>query len=253
MEYDEANDWYEYPLPGQPAGTILSVTVTVYDDDGNTATDSLIIEWVDQTPPVIGGITNDPEPPLYHWEPTEVRVTATDNVGVDHATIEWDGGDPIPMSYDEVNDWYEYPLPGQPAGTILSVTVTVYDEAGNNDTETYDIMWTKILATVNIDPNPLNFGSKGKWITAYIELPVGYEVNDIDASTVMLNDVIPASGEPTSLESGLMVKFDRSEVIEYILSLGITDGESIKITVTGDLINSVITFEGSDTIIVNTI
>jgi hypothetical protein len=142
--------------------------------------------------------------------------------------------------------------PGQPAGTVLSVTVTVYDEAGYTDTENLDIMWTIILATVNIDPNPLNLGSQGNWITAYIELPEGYDINDIDVSTVLLDDIIPASGKPTSLESGLMVKFDRSEVIEYILSLGINDGESITLRVTGDLINTIITFEGSDIIIVNT-
>ena len=43
-----------------------------------------------------------------------------------------------------------------------------------------------IEAEVNIDPDTLNVKSKGKWITAYIELPEGYDVNDIDINTVKL-------------------------------------------------------------------
>ena len=56
-----------------------------------------------------------------------------------------------------------------------------------------------ITATVDIDPDTLNLKSKGKWITAYIELPSGYDVADIDVATVMLDDTVPAESRPSQL------------------------------------------------------
>jgi hypothetical protein len=105
-----------------------------------------------------------------------------------------------------------------------------------------------IPATVDIDPDTLNLKSKGKWITAYIELPEAYDVNEIDVDTVVLNDVVPAEPHPTHIgdydDDGildLMVKFDRSDV-QAILGVG----DEVKITVTGEVAG--IPFEGSDTI-----
>jgi len=79
----------------------------------------------------------------------------------------------------------------------------------------------EIPATVDIDPDTLNLKSKGRWITAYIELPEGYDVNDINVSTVRLNDTIAAEQHPAEVgdhdEDGipdLMVKFDRRAVID---------------------------------------
>jgi hypothetical protein len=73
-----------------------------------------------------------------------------------------------------------------------------------------------VTASIDIDPDTLNLRSKGKWVTAYIELPEGYNVNDINVSSVMLNDTIPAQLRPTAISnydndtiSDLMVKFDR--------------------------------------------
>jgi len=106
-----------------------------------------------------------------------------------------------------------------------------------------------IEADVVIDPDTLNLKSQGKWITCYIELPEGYNVADIDVSTVKLNDIVPAEAEPTSIGdydsdgiADLMVKFNMSSV-QSILE----PGDSVEITVTGEL-NDGTTFEGSDTI-----
>lgn len=43
-----------------------------------------------------------------------------------------------------------------------------------------------IVATVDINPDTLNVKSNGEFITAYIELPVGYDVMDIDCSSIRL-------------------------------------------------------------------
>jgi hypothetical protein len=43
-----------------------------------------------------------------------------------------------------------------------------------------------LTATIDIDPDTLNLKSHGKWITAYVELPAGFDVADIDVSTVAI-------------------------------------------------------------------
>jgi hypothetical protein len=90
-------------------------------------------------------------------------------------------------------------------------------------------------ASINIDPNTLNLKSKGRWVTCYIDL-FGYDVNDIDISTILLEDIIPAEWGDIQNET-LMVKFDRSEV-EDMLSPG-----TYNLKVTGELIDGT-TFEG---------
>ena len=82
----------------------------------------------------------------------------------------------------------------------------------------------RITATAAIHPYVLSSWSKGVWISAYIELPEGYNVNGINVSTTMLNDAVPVDLEaPTAIgdydEDGildLMIKFDRALVIDYI-------------------------------------
>jgi hypothetical protein len=106
-----------------------------------------------------------------------------------------------------------------------------------------------VQAGVDIDPDTLNLNSKGKWITCYIELPGDYDVEDIDVSTIKLNDQVPAQSRPTGIgdcdDDGiteLMVKFDRSAV-QGILEAG----NEVEITVSGELEDDM-KFEGSDTI-----
>ena len=106
-----------------------------------------------------------------------------------------------------------------------------------------------IEAAIDIDPDTLNLNSKGKWITCYIELPENYDVEDIDVSTIKLNNQVPAESHPTGIgdedDDGvpdLMVKFDR-EAVQKILQAG----DEVDITVTGELKDET-SFEGSDTI-----
>lgn len=112
---------------------------------------------------------------------------------------------------------------------------------------------TPILsAMVNLDPAVLNLQSKGQWVTTYIELPDGYNVADIDVSTVMLEGTISAEDHPTALGdydgdgiADLMVKFNCQALIERLVG---TTGE-VTLTVSGEL-NDGPAFAGSDTILV---
>jgi hypothetical protein len=117
-----------------------------------------------------------------------------------------------------------------------------------------------ILAKIDIKPDALNLNGKG-WITCYIELPECYNVSDINVYSIMLNDTLPVDIEaPTALGDydndtipDFMVKFDRAEVISYILAnINVVKlfGErfrTVTLTVTGKLYDGT-PFQGSDTI-----
>lgn len=108
---------------------------------------------------------------------------------------------------------------------------------------------------IDFDPDTLNLKSQGKWVTVYIELPEGYDVNDIDVNTVKLNGLIPAELAPTEVgdydEDGipdLMVKFDRAAVSKLFSGLEVLGEYSVEVT--GELTVPVVSFVGRDIIIV---
>lgn len=121
------------------------------------------------------------------------------------------------------------------------------------------ILFEPVTAVIDIDPDTLNLKSSGMWITCYIELPDGYDVSDIDVSSILLNKTISAETTPTSIGDwdhdgipDLMVKLDRAEVISYIIAhINMTELEEEKfmtiiLTLTFELHNG-IPFLGSDT------
>lgn len=96
----------------------------------------------------------------------------------------------------------------------------IYNDTVDMGADEYVPETEPVTVTVDIKPDTLNLRSEGKWITVYIELPEGYDVNDIDIGTIMLEDLIPAEDSPTNVGDydndgipDLMVKFDRQEVI----------------------------------------
>jgi hypothetical protein len=114
----------------------------------------------------------------------------------------------------------------------------------------------EITACVKISPNVLNLQSRGMWITAFIELPEGYNVQDINISTILLNNTIPATLKPTTITdydndgtSDLMIKFERHAVINLILQNSRFTGklENVTLTITGYL-NDGTSFQGHCTI-----
>jgi len=119
-----------------------------------------------------------------------------------------------------------------------------------------------IEAKVCINPDTLNLKSKGEWVTAYIELPEGYNVNNINVSSILLNNTVLDPSAPTAIGDydgngtlDLMVKFDRAGVISYILAnVNMTQlleerPMTITLIITGYL-NDGTSFKGSDAITV---
>ena len=106
-----------------------------------------------------------------------------------------------------------------------------------------------VTATVDIKPETLNVNMNGKWITAFIALPEGYNASDIDTSTILLEGLFGA--KLSNIEGKrLMVKFDASSVTDYLWGklyhMGI-DRASIDLLITGKLKDGT-QFAGSDTI-----
>ncbi|MCW4053037.1 MAG: cohesin domain-containing protein [Candidatus Bathyarchaeota archaeon] len=132
---------------------------------------------------------------------------------------------------------------------IDSVGTVIGDDLGELIKENgyFNNFGAAIPATVDIYPDPLALGRLGGFVTAYIELPAGYNVNDVNISTIMLNLEVQAKSNPTKIrdydEDGipdLMVKFSREEVVP-LLSVG-----ENTLTITGEVNGEA--FEGSDTI-----
>ena len=70
-------------------------------------------------------------------------------------------------------------------------------------------------ATIDIDPDTLNLGSQGQWITVYVMIETEYE-GIIDISTVILEDTVPADWGEIQEDGRLMIKFVRAAVIDLI-------------------------------------
>ncbi len=103
-----------------------------------------------------------------------------------------------------------------------------------------------INATIDIEPGTLNLKRMGKWITAYIDLPSGYDARDIVVESVVLNGRFPATGPfgigdfDKDKELELMVKFDWAKS----LRLDLNAAGTMTMTVSG-LLSDGTAFQGS--------
>jgi len=120
------------------------------------------------------------------------------------------------------------------------------EDAGPGSDEEPDPKDQIIAATINFCPKTLNLRSKGKWVTVYISLQEGYDVNDIVIESILLEVLFRAESSPTEIADydddlflDLMVKFDRQAVIGLF---GLEGNEEI--TITGSLADE-IEFEGT--------
>jgi hypothetical protein len=161
---------------------------------------------------------------------------------------------------DQLNGW----LPEVASDMLGNLAVVWWDQSGLNDSgedeDVYmrrlDVPFESLQASVDCDPDTINLKSQGKWMTCYIEMPSGHDPRNIDASTILLNDVLaPELNEKYGFVKSetsyimdhdgdgvleRMVKFNRPDV-QQLLSLG----DSVPLTITGKLFDGT-EFEGTD-------
>lgn len=168
------------------------------------------------------------------------------DLGSDGAFDDWATNQPTVISVGSTLEmWYS----GHD-GTNTQSSPTYYARIG---LATLEEISRALPAEVDLDPNALNLKSKGKWITAYVELPEGYDAASINVTSIALNGTIPAELTPTAIGDydgdgvpDLMVKFSRSTVSELVLSEGVKYG-NVTLTLTGKLDDGTL-FEGCDII-----
>jgi peptidoglycan hydrolase-like protein with peptidoglycan-binding domain len=162
----------------------------------------------------------------------------------------------IPISPNAVHryliDWYAL-AQGENGVTVMvdSDGDGVFERTFATGSElTGDEFTLKTETIIDFDPDTLNLKAKGEYVTAYIELPMGYDATQIDISSIRLNGTVPALAKPTQVGDydrdripDLMVKFSRAAVKSLL-----TPGNQVEITITGQVAG--IGFEGSDTICV---
>jgi len=196
----------------------------------------------------------------FTWGPDPIIVGETvafnaENSEDEDGTIvryEWDYGDgavaPMAMAMNSTGD-----DSGQPqssfvyydCGTYL-VTLTVTDDQGASSTVQAEVQVKPMVVNVNFSPRRLNLKSKGKWITATIRMPRGYNAGMVDTSGLFLvvegKTWIQAKSDNRHRYSKkyqkkyrrkrkLKVKFDRQALIQ---ALNGATGET-GLTVMGDI------------------
>jgi hypothetical protein len=120
----------------------------------------------------------------------------------------------------------------------------VVDEEGCS----INMLPVSVTANIEIRPRTLNKKSRGRWIGVFIELPQGYNVDEIDRSSILLSGRISADSRFYRIGdrngngiAELIVKFRRSDVINIL-----PEGEKVPVTVSGFV--GTTTFEGTDSI-----
>lgn len=167
----------------------------------------------------------DPDNPEYEfgWKSTRPELHWMDDATVLTTAPFWD-----PL---------EYPAGHEYSGDTMDLAFVI------NGTVPPPIL---TIPPFRLRPLTFNLRNRGRWITGFVSLPEGYDANDIDIKTVMLEHSIPADwGKVTGSE--LMLKFDRGD-LEDIIGRADSHGKPAEFRIAGRLVDGT-PFEGeSETI-----
>jgi len=181
--------------------------------------------------------------PFWWYERRNITINTITNVEYRIDSGTWMNTTATDGAFDEAQETFTFTTPSLLEG-VHRVEVRGTNSVGNVETsyasDIVAVVVPKVTATVDINPKTLNLKSRSKWITAHIELPKGYNLEDIDAFTIMLNDEVPVESSRVS-GNRLRVRFDRSEVIALL-----PQTDEAELTITGEVYGT--PFEGSDTI-----
>jgi hypothetical protein len=159
--------------------------------------------------------------------------------------------DTLPLSQGSAN-WF---IPAD--WNNLDHTYIRWDQDADNDgdVDNTDVL-TPIGASVNMDPDTLQVKSKGNYVTAYIQLPAEYDIQDVQVNSVRIVTVQgQALGSPIGVVGpssigdynrdgigDLMVKFDRKTLVDVLTAPSISKIEVLGMVSDGSY------FSGTDTV-----
>ena len=119
-------------------------------------------------------------------------------------------------------------------------TLSILSNDPVNPTLTRDVLFrvgTTNAAVADVDPNTLNGGSSGKWVTAYVELPPDLNPADIVLETVRALGTVPADSSFDQVGDFNLngvpdrtLKFDRGTFIQAL-----PDADSVRVVITGEV------------------
>jgi hypothetical protein len=150
-------------------------------------------------------------------------------------------------------DSVTYALSNCPAGATLDATSGEFSwtpnfgqsgdyrvtfTASDGNLTCSDRIWIRVsnsvlVAQVTLEPDALHLNRNGNWLTAYIELPLGFDPDLVDINSIRFNGSVPAVTDPrcdfvnspkdyiTDVDrdkiSERMVKFETSQVRRAVL------------------------------------
>ncbi len=173
----------------------------------------------------------------------------------------WDVKSFVENEYNAGENIVSLKLKTQNEACWIDRTASFHSMEATNDPY-LEVTYVPLPATIDIDPDTLNLKSNGNWVTAYIELPEPYDVNEIAIGSIKLtaaeNEFVVDPADPTAIgdydDDGipdLMVKFDRAAIVDW-LNVGDVNNEEagiadeLELKITGEVAGFY--FEGSDTI-----
>lgn len=206
-----------------------SIGLKVTDNGGLTATATTTVNVLN-VPPIVEAGTNQE---VFAGDTVQFNGSFTDP-GSDTYTITWNFGDGSPASGTLIPT-HVYSNKG-----ICTVTLTVTDDDGGIGNDILKVTVKPIPATIRIEPETLNFSSKGVF-TAFITFSEGYDVANINLSTVVCEGALAVKGIVSEEDKGTyIVKFNRQNVVNVPI------GGAVTLTVTGKV--GLADFEGNDTV-----
>jgi len=255
--------WYNEPLSQPPVLGSYEITVTDRDGLSTTYITQPTLRVSNRVPticyPPNFGIIHETKP-TFIWEAFSTDAEYRLEVVFRGETI-WASHAILPGQFSCVYDG-----PELARGETYGLHLFVFEDETVGESEFRRVISRRAvsftvgpsisMATIDLHPEALNLASRGEYVTAYVELPAGYDVADINVLTVMLNDTVRAEPQPTAIGDydrdgipDLMMKFDRAKVEQHVLNaVSLTEKfTTVTLTIAGRL-NDETQFQGSATI-----
>jgi len=169
----------------------------------------------------------------------------------------WVDGEVVAENVDIKPREFDHPFYGHIVLEKWGVASHNYPSSYSSNVVYFDDVriYETLEADVDLDPDTLNLRSRGRPITAYVELPEGYDAADIGRDSIRLHfEGAPEEGiaidpryrarigdEDADGIPDLMVKFDRQLVQSYL------EPGTVEMTILGELTDGTL-FEGTDTV-----